>query len=77
MADVVQLEPLRREARLECGQRRARSAVEERRAVVGLDEVDADRMLAAGEVEVDRAQRGHDASPLLTRVLRRAPVTVA
>ena len=40
--------------RLAC---RGRPAVEEGEAVVGLDQVDPDRALAAGEVQVDRLHR--------------------
>src|SRR4051812_22392156 len=53
--DVGQLEPVRRESRVERLGRRAGAGVEERRPVVGLDEVHADRARAAAEVEVDQA----------------------
>ena len=42
------------------GQRRGRPAVEEREAVVRVDEVHADRVRPAAEVEVEEAQRIHN-----------------
>ena len=68
--DVGQLEVELAQALLEARQRRRRPAVEERGAVVGLDEVDADRALEAEEVQVERVEH----APSLARgsVHRRA-----
>ena len=56
MANVGQLELELAQALLEARQGRRGAAVEERRAVVGLDEVDADRALQAEEMQVERIQ---------------------
>src|SRR3982751_1186310 len=53
VTDVFEREPVGGEPFLERGHGRGGAAVEEREAVVGLDDVDADRVLAAPEVEVD------------------------
>ena len=60
VADVGQLEALLREPRLERRERRRGPAVEERRAVVRVDEVHADRLRPAAEVEVEEPQRTHN-----------------
>src|SRR3954452_16573414 len=54
VADVREPQPALGETLLERLTRRRRPAVEQREAVVGLDEVDADRSLATGEVQIDR-----------------------
>ena len=71
VAHVRELERLRREPGLEGGQRRGGTAVEEREAVVGLDQVDADRMLAPAEPEVEEVRRGHPG--IFAQPLRAAP----
>jgi poly(3-hydroxybutyrate) depolymerase len=55
------MQPVRCEARDERVDRRRGAAVEEREPVVGVDEVHADRVRRAAEVEVDDAQRTHNA----------------
>ena len=59
MTHVGELEPFLGKARLQRGQRRRRAAVEECEAVVGLDEVHADRVLATAEVQVEKARLVH------------------
>ncbi len=51
--NVAKPEPVRGKAVFERGYRRGRAAIEERRPVVGVDEVDADRVSCAAEVKVD------------------------
>jgi hypothetical protein len=53
VADVGRREPARREALLECREIARRAAVEERRPVLGLEQVAADDALGAEVVEVD------------------------
>ena len=54
VTNVAKPEPVGGKAVLERGYRRGRPAIEERRTVVGVDEVDADRVSCAAEVKVDR-----------------------
>ena len=56
MADVRELEPLRREAGVERADRRRRAAVEQPRPVFRLDDVHADDALEALVQQVDRCQ---------------------
>ena len=57
MPDVAEREAALCEAGFQCLDRRRRPAVEERRAVVGVEQVRGDRALVAHVVEVD--QLGH------------------
>src|SRR5581483_8745344 len=61
MPHVLQSHTALREARIERVDGRRGAAVEEREAVVGVDEIDADRVRGAAEVQVDDAQRIHNA----------------
>ena len=58
--DIRDRDAVGREPGVERLERRGRSAVEERKAVVGVDEVDADRMWRSAEVQVDQSQRIHN-----------------
>ena len=60
MAEIRQLEPLRREPRFQLRQGGGRTAVEERRAIVRVDEIHADGMRPAAELEIDDPQRMHN-----------------
>ena len=64
MAHVGELHAVLLEAALQRGDRRRRAAVEERRAVVGVEQVAPDRALAARVVKVDQihATRSRDAA---------------
>ncbi len=66
MPDLGEGEPLAGQALLERGEGRRRPAVEQREAVVGVHDVDADRMLPPAEVEVDAPRLVH------ARILRLA-----
>ena len=57
VADVAEREPAPCEARLQRVDRRRRPAVEERRAVVGVEQIRGDGALVAEVVEID--QLGH------------------
>ena len=59
VAHVAELEAALAQALLQPRERRRRPAVEERRPVARLDQVDADRALEAAEPEVDRVERLH------------------
>lgn len=59
MADVGEREAAFGQSFLQCCNRRRRAAVEERRAVVGLDDVRGDHALAALVAQVDRLYGGH------------------
>ncbi len=58
MPDLAELEALVGQTRLECRQARGRAAVVQRRSVVGLDQIDADRPARTLVEEVDRSMRG-------------------
>ncbi|MEA2425816.1 MAG: hypothetical protein QOH13_2226, partial [Thermoleophilaceae bacterium] len=57
VADVLEAQAVLRESRLERRQRRGRPAIEQRKSVVGVDDVHADRVRPSAEVQIQMMHR--------------------